>query len=117
MPMPLYMDVHAPRAVTDQLRLRGVDVLTAQDDGADQLADDVLLERARTLGRLLFTQDIGFKAMTENWQRQGRPFAGLAFAHHLHATIGQLVRDLELIALATDPPYWANRIDYLPYPP
>jgi len=117
MPMPLYMDVHAPLAVTVQLRLRGADVLTAQDDGADQLADDVLLDRALTQGRLLFTQDIGFKAMAENWQRQGRPFAGLAFAHQQAASIGQLVSDLELIALATDPPYWANRVEHLPYPP
>jgi hypothetical protein len=30
----LYMDVQVPRAITEGLRVRGVDVLTAQDDGA-----------------------------------------------------------------------------------
>jgi hypothetical protein len=35
----LYMDVHARRAVTDGLRLRGVDVITAQEDGAAELED------------------------------------------------------------------------------
>lgn len=33
MPVRLYMDVHIRGAVTRQLRLRGVDVLTAQEDG------------------------------------------------------------------------------------
>ncbi len=32
MPVPLYMDVHVPQAITDQLRRRGVDVLTAIED-------------------------------------------------------------------------------------
>jgi hypothetical protein len=38
------MDVHVPRAVTLALRLRGIDVLTAQDDTADQLDDRLLFE-------------------------------------------------------------------------
>src|SRR5207302_1334872 len=29
-----YMDVHVPRAITEGLRLRGIDVVTAQEDGA-----------------------------------------------------------------------------------
>jgi hypothetical protein len=117
MPTPLYVDVHVKRAITDQLRARSADVLTAQEDGCDQLSDEDLLERARTLGRLLFTQDIRFWAMAEDWQRQGRPFAGLAYAHQQKAGVGQLVRDLELIALASDPADWANAVVYLPYGP
>lgn len=37
MPIRLYMDVHIPRPVTVGLRLRGVDVLTAQEDECAQL--------------------------------------------------------------------------------
>jgi hypothetical protein len=44
--MLLYMDVHVPFAITAGLRLRGVDVLTAQEDGAAELDDDLLLDRA-----------------------------------------------------------------------
>jgi hypothetical protein len=32
MAVGVYMDVHIPRAITNGLRLRGVDVLTAQQD-------------------------------------------------------------------------------------
>ncbi len=51
------MDVHIRRAVTSALRLRSVDVLTAQEDGAAELDDYRLLERATELGRVLVSQD------------------------------------------------------------
>jgi hypothetical protein len=51
------MDVHIPYAVTVALRLRGVDILTAQEDRADQLPDAALLDRALKMGRILFSQD------------------------------------------------------------
>jgi hypothetical protein len=38
----LYVDVHVRRAITEGLRLRGVDVLTAQEDGASRLNDAVV---------------------------------------------------------------------------
>lgn len=33
MAVGLYMDVHVPEAISEQLRRRGVDVVTAIDDG------------------------------------------------------------------------------------
>jgi hypothetical protein len=51
------MDVHVRRAVTSALRLRSVDVLTAQEDGAAELDDDSLLQRATELGRVLVSPD------------------------------------------------------------
>ncbi len=115
MSVPLYMDVHVPQAITDQLRRRGVDVLTAIEDNSATLPDDELLERARMLGRVLFTQDILFKALAENWQRQGRAFAGLIFGHQLRGTIGQFVRDLELIATVSETDEWLNTVEHLPF--
>jgi len=57
----LYMDVHVRREVTVGLRMRGVDVLTAQEDGAATLPDAELLTRATELGRVLFSQDTDFE--------------------------------------------------------
>jgi predicted nuclease of predicted toxin-antitoxin system len=68
----LYMDVHVPFAITEQLRRRGVDILTAAEDGAAELPDDQLLERVRTLGRLLFTQDIRFEVLARQLQGPGK---------------------------------------------
>ncbi len=115
MAVAFYMDVHIPQAITDQLRRRGVDVVTAIEDGCAELPDDQLLEQAQTLGRLLFTQDIRFKALAEDWQRRGRPFAGLLFGHQLRGTIGQYVKDMQLIAEASDPEEWVGVVEYLPF--
>ena len=76
---------------------------------------DEVLEHARELGRVIFTQDIRFKALAEAWQQQARPFAGLLFGHQLGGTIGQFVKDLELIAKASDLDEWQNVVDYLPF--
>ena len=109
------MDVHVPQAITEQLRRRGVNVLTAFEDSANELTDDELLARASQLDRVLFSQDIRFRVIAEDWQSQERQFAGLIFGHQLGGTIGQFVNDLELIALGSEPDEWLNAIEYIPF--
>ena len=95
------MDVHVPRAVTTALRLRGIDVLTAQEDGAAELDDGHLLKRATELDRILVTQDEDLlREGTRLLSGQG-DFSGIVYAHQLRVTIGQMVEDLELITKAT----------------
>jgi hypothetical protein len=115
MAVSFYLDVHVPWPIADQLRRRSVDVITAVEDGWADKKDYELLEHARELGRVIFTQDIRFKALAEAWQRQQRAFAGLLFGHQLGGTIGQYVKDLELIAKASEPAEWANIVEHLPY--
>jgi hypothetical protein len=47
-------------------------------------------------------------------QERGVPFTGVIYAHQLKVTIGQCVRDLELLAQAGAPEDFANRVQYLP---
>lgn len=108
------MDVHVPSAITAGLRLRRVDVLTAQEDGAARLSDAALLDRATAMGRVLFSQDQDLLREAARRQRAGVSFAGVIFAQQLEVTIGQCVRDLELIAHAGEPQDFANRVEYLP---
>jgi hypothetical protein len=113
MPVALYMDVHVHSAISEQLRRRGIDVLTAQEDQSDPLGDEELLTRS-SLNRVMFTFDLGFKGRAEDWQRQRKPFSGLVWGHPMRLTIGQMVLDLELIAKATDPRDWQNVVERLP---
>jgi len=115
MAVALYMDVHVPVAITEALRRRGVDVLTAVEDDAATLPDDALLERAHELKRLLFTQDIRFASLAYQWQAAGRSFSGLVFGHQLNGTIGQYVHDLELIAQVSEPDEWLKAVEHLPF--
>src|SRR5215213_7293703 len=98
MSVHLYMDVHVPWAITAGLRLRGVDVLTSQDDGTTRLDDDKLLDRTTALGRVIFTRDKDFLREAGLRQQQGAHFGGVVYAHQLDVSIGRCVSDLELIA-------------------
>jgi len=110
----LYMDVHIPGAITEGLRQRGVDVLTAQEDDGRRLPDNRLLDRSTALGRVLFTQDEDLLREATERQRHGVVFAGIIYGHQLDVTIGQCVRDLELIAKVNGAEDCANRVEYLP---
>jgi hypothetical protein len=102
MGLALYMDHHVPRAVTTALRLRGIDVLTAHEDGAARLRDDALLDRATALNRVLFSQDDDLLREAAERQRAGRDFGGVVYAHPLSLSIGTLVRELDLVATAAE---------------
>ena len=108
------MDVHVPYAVTVALRLRGVDVLTAQEDGAGRFTDADLLGRAAEMDRVLFSQDEDLLREAAARQQGGCSFGGLIYAHQLGITIGQCVEDLELIATSTQLAEWSNQVGFLP---
>jgi hypothetical protein len=115
MTVPLYMDHHVHAAITQGLRNRGVDVLTAFEDGTATWDDEQILDRATQTGRVLFTQDDDFLVIADQWQQDGREFAGVVYAWPLGITIGQAIADLELIAKVFDPDDMRNRIEYIPY--
>lgn len=54
MSVELYMDVHVKRSITDGLRLRSVNVLTAQEDRAAEFEDTELLDRPRNWAAFSF---------------------------------------------------------------
>ena len=108
------MDVHVRRPVTTGLRRRGVDVLTAQEDGTTRLNDDKLLDRALEVARVLFTQDDDLLNEAAARQRRGKQFAGVIYAHQQNITVRQTIDDLELIAKVCEAEELANRVTYLP---
>jgi hypothetical protein len=108
------MDHHVRRAITEGLRLRGIDVLTAEADGASRFDDSELLDRATKLGRVLFSQDRDLLREATRRQQTGEPFAGVVYAHQLKSTIGQCIEGLELISRIGEPEDFANRVEYLP---
>jgi len=77
-----YMDHHVHSAITSGLERLGIDCLTAQEDGRAQTPDDVLLERATQLGRVLFSQDLDLWNIGWDWISKGRDFAGLCIQNN-----------------------------------
>ena len=108
------MDENVPRAITAGLRLRGINVLSAQEDGRSGMPDPALLDRATELQRVLFSQDDDLLVEAQRRQKEGITFAGVIYAHQLGITIGQCVRDLELLVKASEAKDLVNRVEYLP---
>lgn len=114
MAIALDMDHHVPRAITQELRLRGVDVLTAADDHAEAMPDRLLLDRALSLRRVLVTEDADFLAEASRGQRSDEPFFGIVYRHHRRATIATCIEDLQTISFACEPEDVENSVIYLP---
>jgi hypothetical protein len=98
------MNHHVPAAISEGLRRQSVDVVTAFEDGAASWDDEKLLARITQLGRVLFSQDEDLLSVS-----------GLVYAHQQQITIGQAVKDLELIAKALEPEDMHNRIEFIPF--
>lgn len=113
MAVRLYMNHNVVRAVTQGLRLRGVDVLTAYDDGAHELEDPDLLDRATELGRVLFSNDDDLVIEARRRERSGEAFAGVVFARQGRVSIGKQIEQLELLAKASEPHELRNSVFYL----
>ena len=113
----LYMDVHVPRPVTDALRARDINVLTAQEDGMDEAEDAALLDRALALNRFLVTRDKDFLFEVNRRLATQEAFATVIYAHQLRVGVGRFIDELELIALAATESDARNSLMYLPLRP
>jgi hypothetical protein len=114
MPVDLYMDHHVPHPITAGLRVRGVSVLTAHEDAAERLADPDLLDRATTLGRVLFSQDEDLLIEAAYRQAAGLPFGGVIFVRQQRLSTGECIDQLEIVAKVSDLDEMRNRVLYLP---
>ena len=94
--------------------MRGVDVITAYEDGAGMMSDSELLDRASRLGRVLFSQDDDLIVEAVKRQKENISFFGVIYAHQLRTSIGACIRELEIIAKAADREELVNRILFLP---
>jgi hypothetical protein len=114
MSLALYMDEHVPSAIIRGLRDREVDVPTVQEDGLGETPDAVLLDRAYSLGRVMFSRDTEFLVEGVRRQRQDIRFTGIVYAAQRDVSIGRCISDLELMCNAMEPAGVEGRIVYLP---
>jgi hypothetical protein len=100
--------------VTEALRPRGVDGLTAQEDDAALLADPEILLRASALRRVLVSQDSDLIAEARRKLANAEPVAGGRCVHPLRWTVGRRVEASTAMALVGEPEDAADRAETLP---
>ncbi|MBI4311266.1 MAG: DUF5615 family PIN-like protein [Chloroflexi bacterium] len=77
----LYFDEHVPLELARQLRLQGIDVLTARDAGKLRVPDEVHLAFATAQQRVLLTFDRDYVGISESWFLSGRSHCGIVIAY------------------------------------
>jgi hypothetical protein len=113
MSVGVLMDEQVQSAITSGLRRLGIDVVTAQEDGSDGLADSDLLDRAAILRRIVFTRDSDFLAIAAARQAAGEYFIGVVYAKQEVVSYRQCIDDLELLRSVEN---WATlRIESISY--
>jgi hypothetical protein len=75
----LYSDVHIDKAVANQLRMHGVDIVRCQDVGMHHARDDEHLQYATDNHRAVVTSDADFLALDKQWRNNGQEHAGIYF--------------------------------------
>ena len=96
-------------AVAEQLRKRGIDVITAQQTHPPGEDDEVLLKYAASVGRVICTYDKHFVDLAKT----GIPHAGIAFFVHTHSEIGYVIKSLAAMAEHYTADMMENRFEYL----
>jgi len=74
-----YTDSHIAKAVAEQLRAKGVDVVRCQEVGLADVDDDIHLDYALREGRVVLTQDKDFLRLNAEWQAASKPHAGIMY--------------------------------------
>ena len=108
------MDEHIPRAITAGLRLKGIDVLTVQEDNCSGKSDPELLDRSFCLKRAIFTNDEDLLVEASKRQRSSQVFCGIIYAHYLKVSIGTCIKDIELLSRFGEIKDIENHVIFLP---
>jgi predicted nuclease of predicted toxin-antitoxin system len=113
MALRLYADECVDARIVAGLRRRGVDIVSAHDEGLLGATDEGHLERAASLGRVVLTADHDFLRMASERANAGGSHPGLVFILP-RTDVGDAIRGALLVAEALDPADLLNRIEWVP---
>lgn len=102
------------RAVAHNLRLRNIDVVTVVELGRDEMADELQLEYAQSVGRVIYTfNQRDFFRLHSEYLANGQPHAGIICAAQQRYSIGEQVRRLLRLFNARTAEEMQNNVEFL----
>lgn len=104
-----YLDENLQVAIAEQLKRRGIEVVTVRD--LDALGEDDMthLERASAMGYVFCTHDSDYIDLAE----AGEKHAGIIFGQQHKRSIGEWVAFLELVHGVYDAEEMHNLVEYV----
>ena len=112
MTISYYFDAPVHRAIKIGLQLKGIDVLTAQEDNRSSAVDEIILSRSVELNRPLVTTDHDFLVLAKNCIENGENFVGIFFLSP-QVSIGYAVEELEVYAKIGELEDFINRVIFI----
>ncbi len=103
-----YLDENIAKAVLKGLRLRGIDAVSVTDVGMRTKSDIEHIQKALELGRVIVTFDNDFLKLNN----EGVTHAGIAFFQDSYTSVGDMIRDLELLYQVMDAEDMFNHVEY-----
>ena len=112
---PIFVDENSAKGIARELICRGWDVTRGVLTIPQGTDDDVVLEKAVELNRILLTRDVDLETIALRWVEQWRPFPGVILwrqeKRQEKSTLGEVVAAIEAIAQKDEP--FAYPIVYL----
>src|ERR1700732_4429 len=102
-----YADEDFAFPVVEDLRRRGHDVVTAQEDGRTSTPDPIILARAHALGRAVLTYN---RRHFERLHRQGATHSGILSATH-DKDFPALAGRIHAVLANLSPGHWCIRVN------
>lgn len=112
MAISYYFDAPVHRAIKIGLQIRGVNVLTAQEDDKSSAVDEVIMSRSIELNRPLVTTDHDFLVLAKTFYENDEQFPGLFFLSS-QVNIGYAVEELEFYGKAGEREDFINQVVFL----
>jgi hypothetical protein len=115
MQIRLYLDEDAmSRSLVRELRARGVDVTTAQEEGTLGYDDASQLEFAKSQERVIYTYNVAdFYNLHMEYVKEGKNHSGIILAHQKRYTLGEQIRRLLRLMAAKTNEDMRNNIEFL----
>jgi hypothetical protein len=102
------------RALVRALRSRGVDIVTALEEGMIEQPDAAHLDFAVAHGRVLYTFNVGdFYALHTAYLAEGAVHNGIILAPQQQYSVGEQMRRLLRLMAARPAEEMSNRIEFL----
>jgi predicted nuclease of predicted toxin-antitoxin system len=108
--MKIYADENVESSVIEGLRRRGIEVISALELGYLSKPDDFHIKKAYEMKAVILTHDIDFLRIAS---RPDFNHSGIIFSHPEKISIGQCIREVELITKILTEKDMVNHIEFL----
>lgn len=108
--MKIYADENIERSIVDGLRRRNIEIVSARELGYLNKPDEFHLRKALELNAVVLTHDTDFLRMASSPNIKHN---GIIFSHSKNVSIGQCIREVELIVNVLTDKEMENHIEFL----